>query len=795
MRQMRQLRLLLCVLPAVSVITGPASAEKTGPLVGQSEEVYTLAGDNTEIRGLAVKDRSSPVPELLVLDASGKIFVYRLRQDREKRTGEPRLTSVIELPKTEDGHPLTSPRGLAFATEGGQCVVYFLNWSTAAADFKSQLWRFNLDLRTSTFVDLSLYGFRIGDRELLDVARDGENILVSFDASGYTAHDLRVQRGIVQLKWNRPDSEKPEFVRHLPDAGTAPSRGLACMELDGAKYLWATVENDYLYCADALSGRGLFHFDRPRSAEASESCWGLCFGAGALWVSENVAGPDRVHRVNVTKNLDAFFEGTRVLRHLTMTIETEPEGDCGDPGKVYHNYSRPYACEQLHNQGVWAETESVVDISAVANATVKNFTQDPAGDASSRQYMSSVEYAAAPARKYSSKYEIDLWTNPYRKFVYPHRANRNLDAMKGTDYLADDPDLFNLSDTKTYDAFFERVKAHILKKYGLEADLENPYWAARSALEYIQDNYYYPNRAKRKPAAVDYRRKHYDANPGNLKIELSNRDYDKSQIIACSGTSVMLAGAMRHLGIPARWFGTGTQFKPEDWDTNGNGLLDEDETARCSNGHRYTQVWLGSNYGWICFDATPSKPDFNDYDPPPPIQPQLRYMQRAAAGHRLDNRIVFNVGSTLIRPLYRAFEYDAELAVDNNCGGDQRYNIQGQFDKPEAWKLAGHRIYVKTICFIKDVSVSGPKDKTRVTWKLKGEWNKDPRATVSVFLSQLDPLTNKSRDIATLAKAIPHASGEALVDLSSYHGKLYRITIRKDGDPETGGQSETFDIE
>ena len=94
--------------------------------------------------------------------------------------------------------------------------------------------------------------------------------------------------------------------------------------------------------------------------------------------------------------------------------------------------------------------------------------------------------------------------------------------------------------------------------------MQNPYWAARNVVEYIQDNYYYPSPPKRKPATVDYDRQHYDANPGNLKIELSARPYDKTQIIACSGTSVMVAGAMRHLGIPARWLGTGTQQGPED---------------------------------------------------------------------------------------------------------------------------------------------------------------------------------------------------------------------------------------
>lgn len=792
---MCRFRLLICFLIAVSASAGRAVSEEAAPLVGQSEKFYTLAEENTEIRGLDVDDLAPEAPRLLVLDSSGKLFVYQLPQDREPAARELKLARVLQLPKGEDGEPLECPRGLAFANEAGQRVVYFLNWHDFEEDFKSQLCRYRLDDATATFVDLSRYPFRIGDRETLDVAYDDGKILVSFDASGYTDHNRRVQRGIACYRRTGAGSGELEFVRHLPDSGTFPSRGLACMELGGAPYFWATVGSDHVYCADARTGRGLFHVDRPTSTPKSDSCWGLSFGADALWVSENVAGPDRVHRVNVTKNLDAFYEGPRILRHLVMTIDTEPETDSDEPGKAYHYYSRPYAYEQLHNQGVWAETEEIVDVSAVSNATIKTFTYDPAGDASGRQHMSCVEYPGAPGRACSSKYEIDLWTNAYRKFVYPHRANRTTDALEGTDYLADDPDLFNLTDTKTYDAFFERVKAHIKKKYGMEADMENPYWAARNALEYIQDHYYYPNRAKRKPAAVDYDRKHYDANPGNLKIELSDRDYDKSQIIACSGTSVMLAGAMRYLGIPARWLGTGTQQKTDTWDTNGNGLLEKNETAPCTNGHRYTQVWLGSRYGWICFDATPSKPDFNDYDPPPPLRPQWRYMNRAAAGHLLDKRIVFNVGSTLIRPLYRAFEYDEELAVDNNCGGDQRYNLQGRFDRPELWILARHRIAVKNTCFIEEVAISGPRDKTRVTWRPKGDWNKAPNSTVSVYLEQLDSNTREPKETAVLAEAIPYDSRAALVDLSGYRGDLYRITLRKDGDSETGGVSEIFEME
>ena len=792
---MKELQLLLPALLAASLNVAPASAEKNASVVGESEQVYTLAEGNAETCGLAIDDVSSDAPRLFTLDRSGRIFAYQLSRNPQEGADELKLIRAIELPKEADGSPLAGPRGLAFTVEDRQRIFYFLNWETTEDATKSQLWRWNVEDATSTSVDLSLYPFRIGDREVLDLACDHGTILVCFDASGYPSHDLRVQRGIVRLRWDRASKGKLEFVRHMPDSGTGPSRGLACMDLEAARYVWATVGNTHIYCADGAAGRGLFYFDRPTSTGEDSSCWGLGFGNDALWVPEDVPGPDRVHRVNVTRNLDAIREGPRILRHLVMTIETEPESTHADPGKVYHYYSRPYGYDQLRSQGVWAETEKVTDVSAVSNAAIKPLTYDPAGDASSRQQMRLVEYGGAPARPYASRYEVDLWTNPYRKFVYPHRANTEADALAGTDYLADDRHLFNLSDAKTYEAFFERVRSHVENKYGVAADMENPYWAARNALEYIQDHYYYPNRAKGKPAAVDYQRKHYDANPGNLKIELSSRDYDKSQIIACSGTSVMLAGAMRYLGIPARWLGTGTEQEAETWDTNGNGLLDEDETAPCTNGHRYTQVWLGSHYGWVCFDATPSKPDFNDYDPPPPLQTQWRYMTRAAAGHRTEKRIVFNVGSALFRPLYRDFEYDEKLAVDNNCGGDQRYNLQGRFDKPELWKLARSSIAVKNLCFIENVAVSGPKAKTRVTWQPAGAWGRDPGAAVSVFLQQLDPDTNQAKDVAKLAKAVPCDSGAVVVDLSAYRGKLYRIILRKDGDPETGGLSETFDVE
>ncbi len=52
-----------------------------------------------------------------------------------------------------------------------------------------------------------------------------------------------------------------------------------------------------------------------------------------------------------------------------------------------------------------------------------------------------------------------------------------------------------------------------------------------------------------------------------------------------------------------------------------------------------------------------------------------------------------------------------------------------------------------------------------------------------------------ARDVVRLARDVPHDAKSAKVDLSGHRGNGYRIILRKDGDPETGGQSEPFDLE
>jgi hypothetical protein len=779
----------------IAIAAGTARATAQSPLIGESEKTYALAAGNAEARGLAFDDVSPLAPRLFVLDASGKIFIYGFHPESAGATAELKFLGTIGLPVRVDGSSPGSPRGLAYSREAGKDVFYALNWNKKGGQVQSELWRFGPAVDKPAPIDLSLYPYKIGDRELLGLAFDNGKLLISFDASGYQDGGTRVQRGLIRLAWNPANRGVLDFIKHLPDSGIKPSYGLTYMTLEGARYIWGTVGRDYLYCADAETGRGLFYFEWPDSKGEHLSVSGLAFGANALWVPEGTRGADLVHRINVTKNLDAAVEGPRILRHLQMAISTEPEGPIEKPGKVYHYYSRPYAYNQLGNQGSWLETEKIVDISSAPNAVIKMITIDPAGDASSRQTMAVVEYDEAPARTYASRYDLDIWTNLSRSFIYPHRVDKDKKPLQGTNYLADDPILYNLKDRKTYDELLARVREHIMKKYGVTADLDNAYWAARNILEYIQDIYYYPSRPKHVPATVDYDHQHYDANPGNLKIALSNHPYDRTQIIACSGTSVMIAGALRYLGIEARWLGTGTAQGPEVWDKNENGFLDEDEIAPCSNGHRYDQVWLGSHYGWVCFDATPTLPDDFDFDPAPPLQSQWRYMNRAAAGHLKDQRIVFNVGSGLIPQLYRDFKYDEKLDIDNNCGGDQRYNLQGKFDKPELWKLAQHNITVRNICFIKDVIVEGTKPSLTVSWTLKGAWARDPQAKLIIVLQNVEPTMKKFTDLAILRKDISASAEKAIVNVAGYSGKTFRIAVRKFGDAETGGLSPVFALD
>ena len=197
---MKIIRLYLCFWYLVTFCLGTALAGPKAPLIGESEKVYTLARDNTEIRGLAFDNISPEAPRLFVLDCSGKIFIYKLNQ--KANHDELKLLDTYDLPKKGDA-PLNSPRGLAFALNDGKPILYFLNWDDSVKEVKSQLWRCDFKNKVFTDINLTWYPFRIGHREVLDLTIDHGKILICFDASGYKDNDLRVSRGIIQLKWNQ----------------------------------------------------------------------------------------------------------------------------------------------------------------------------------------------------------------------------------------------------------------------------------------------------------------------------------------------------------------------------------------------------------------------------------------------------------------------------------------------------------------------------------------------------------------------------------------------------------------
>ena len=258
------------------------------PRIGESERVYIAGRENTEVRGLAWDESSADAPRLFVLDRSGKVFVYRANGRRAESMQLELLRHVRPSLRPSAGWSQQSARArVCRRRQAGTCSI---SWTGATPGAQTLAVR-RSTARTTSSVDLSLA--HVSDRRSRSVRpglRDG-SLLVSFDASGYADQNLRVQRGILRIEWDGAFGEDPASVRHLPDAGTLPSHGLATMDLDGAGYLWATVGNDHVYCAERGPAADCSSSTAPSRWTTAASCWGLCFGRDALWVSENVPGP------------------------------------------------------------------------------------------------------------------------------------------------------------------------------------------------------------------------------------------------------------------------------------------------------------------------------------------------------------------------------------------------------------------------------------------------------------------------------------------------------------------------
>ncbi len=82
---------VLCPFLLTNWMPPRASAEETQPKIGESEQVFTLVSENTEVRGLAWDEAAADAPRLYVLDHSGKIFTYRLFLPVGQRTIRARI--------------------------------------------------------------------------------------------------------------------------------------------------------------------------------------------------------------------------------------------------------------------------------------------------------------------------------------------------------------------------------------------------------------------------------------------------------------------------------------------------------------------------------------------------------------------------------------------------------------------------------------------------------------------------------------------------------------------------------
>jgi hypothetical protein len=195
---------------------------------------------------------------------------------------------------------------------------------------------------------------------------------------------------------------------------------------------------------------------------------------------------------------------------------------------------------------------------------------------------------------------------------------------------------------------------------------------------------------------------------------------------------VTVAGALRYLGFLAQWTGT-TQQRPfthfsNSGDLGSDWILDDGEWLSSSNGHRPTEVWLGADYGWQPFDATPKTltTSGSDFSGAPTVRNQYFFMSRSVAGSEGD-RLPLNVGSELGEEMTGP---DPDIGCgdcDTDFCGDQRYTLQAQYDVPRMWSHS-HSISVEQACSVDDLSVVGRLRATARTVyeSLEGRWDLAP---------------------------------------------------------------------
>jgi len=807
--------------------------------IGQIKDLHELHPAIDNIVGIAFQDDKKGQFMYIFEGISGKL--HRLKVD--KKTGNPVYMDHILI----EGMELENPRGLAYAREVSGDVFYFLDYvmfqDNQRFGQKGILYRFDVDNDDITHVDLNTDDYEIETNEVFGVTKQGGNLYVSFDPSGYSSLTMRVRRGLLNIsvndnksviiekngqtikrpyEWEEACAGRPVIKGHIPGPGkeikpanthpyasfsdlrVEPSRALADMTIDGTEYLWGTVGNDYIYLIDSHSGRGLFFFDRPKGS-AHTFYDMIAYGAGDLWVADKIDDTYFVYRVNVLDNPNLPYEGPKRYRELKLQITSNVADNVDTPeGYVYHTFCHPYDSDVTGNQGIIPNSIRVNDLTGIPDCKIEQLYFDPAGDPGVRQHYTLVTYPTdnhPEVRKYVTEFYVKLWKRDLKYFVYPHLVSKD-SGLEGTRYLEDDKVLYNIeSDPSIYEGFINRVKDYIAEEYNIEPDMENPYWASRNILEYVMENYHYPIDSAGYWATYDFENGHYNSHPGDLKAALSADDNYEDNIIACSGAGCMITGLLRYIGIPSIWVGTSNEAYLKD------GFLGMDhEGAKQINGHRYNHVWFNDFYGWQRFDATPMMPvDINAYHNKPQKVSQWIFMQRAAGSTVNSKRVIHNLQSEYWEKMHITCR-NAYMDNINNYGA-VRYNLLGSYTNPELFDFSGydiggshetHLLRARGIQFIENVNVVVDEESlATVTWQKAGEWELDSEAKFMIVLEKKclpgEDCFPGYRKMDILATDITINQKIIAVNLSKYDEGTYRMIVAKVDDPVIGNQ-RTFKL-
>ncbi len=783
--------------------------------IGQTEQTYQLDVTLEKINGMAFKTDDKG-ERLYLLDAgTKKIMEYKINSI----TNEIVYSGSIPLKDTR----IVDPRGLAFSEEFSHDIFYFTDYYKSKNTIVSRLYRFDINSGRMTYSDLTDEDYDIGAKEVFGVTRQHDHLYVSFDPSDYAGQVEKIRRGIVRISirnndnlpgkadkksvllpsdWALAVDGNPVVEKHIPGPGKTiegtrveASRSLAEMSIDGTDYLWGTVGSTNIYLIDSESGRGIFFFDMPRLIDPGDVIHsGMTFGAGHLWVVEPDSKAVVIHRINILENPELPYAGPKRFREVRMRLVSTVRDSVKTPrGFVYHTFLQPFPVEVLGRQDVIPNSTHTNDLTNVPDCRIEHLSFNPGNDPASRQDYTLATYNAdlhPDIRKYTTDYSVKVWTREYKNFIYPHLVAGDI-GPEGTRYLDDDDILFRYSaDPEIYRSFIQRVKDYVVSEYGVDARMDNPYWAARNITEYIKENYHYPKDEEGYYATYDFIKGNFNSNPGNLKAALSADDNYKDNITACSGTGAMMCGALRFIGIPATWIGVSQEQNWKQWNTDDNDeFLEFNEESLVGNGHRYNHVWLGKFYKWQRFDATPSRPDGVEFDKKPKEVSQWELMVKSASGVE-PHRIVHTIQSEFWANLHVPFT-DCPEEV-NSCGAT-RYNLLGSYTYPQDFNFSNNIIRSRAVQFIDDVTVD-PGDNLSgvVRWRASGEWNLDPDAKLELSLEKKPDTVNEEKyptgymEIKHIVSGLPATVNEFRIDLSGLLPGTYRVKITKTGDPMTG---------